>query len=64
MEKELKQHMGMVVEEGGQILIAFRPETIKFISDTLDINEGDVVMIEGGKDAESNEPNIFINKLK
>lgn len=54
----------MVVEEGGQILIAFRPETIKFISETLQITEGDVVLIEEGEDADSSDPTIFINKLK
>lgn len=64
MEENLKKHVGMVVEEGGQILIAFRPETIKFISDTLQITEGDVVLIEEGEDADSSDPTIFINKLK
>lgn len=64
MEENLKKHVGMVVEEGGQILIAFRPETIKFISETLQITEGDVVLIEEGEDADSSDPTIFINKLK
>ena len=64
MEENIKKHVGMVVEEGGQILIAFRPETIKFISDTLQITEGDVVLIEEGEDADSSDPTIFINKLK
>ena len=64
MEENLKKHVGMVVEESGQILIAFRPETIKFISDTLQITEGDVVLIEEGEDADSSDPTIFINKLK
>jgi hypothetical protein len=64
VEENLKKHVGMVVEEGGQILIAFRPETIKFISDTLQITEGDVVLIEEGEDADSSDPTIFINKLK
>ena len=64
MEENLKKHVGMVVEEGGQILIAFRPETIKFISETLQITEGDVVLIEKGEDADSSDPTIFINKLK
>lgn len=64
MEENLKKHVGMVVEEGGQILIAFRPETIKFISETLQITGGDVVLIEEGEDADSSDPTIFINKLK
>jgi hypothetical protein len=64
VEENLKKHVGMVVEEGGQILIAFRPETIKFISETLQITEGDVVLIEEGEDADSSDPTIFINKLK
>lgn len=64
MEENLKKHVGMVVEEGGQILIAFRPETIKFISDTLQITEGDVVLIEDGETMETNDPTIYINKLK
>ena len=64
MEENLKKHVGMVVEEGGQILIAFRPETIKFISETLQITEGDVVLIEDGETMETNDPTIYINKLK
>jgi hypothetical protein len=64
VEENLKKHVGMVVEEGGQILIAFRPETIKFISDTLQITEGDVVLIEDGETMETNDPTIYINKLK
>ena len=64
MEENLKKHVGMVVEEGGQILIAFRPETIKFISDTLQITEGDVVLIESGEEMDTNDPTIYINKLK
>jgi len=64
VEENLKQHVGMVVEEGGQILIAFRPETIKFISDTLNITDGDVVLIEDGETMETNDPTIYINKLK
>lgn len=64
MEENLKKHLGMVVEESGQILIAFRPETIKFISDTLQITEGDVVLIEDGVDMDTNDPTIYINKLK
>ena len=63
MEENLKQHVGMVVEEDGQVLIAFRPETISFISDTLKIKDGDVVIIESGLDSDSNKPTIFINKL-
>jgi hypothetical protein len=64
VEENLKKHVGMVVEEGGQILIAFRPETIKFIADTLQITEGDVVLIEDGETMETNDPTIYINKLK
>ena len=64
MEENLKKHVGMVVEESGQILIAFRPETIKFISDTLQITEGDVVLIEEGENVETSDPTIYINKLK
>jgi hypothetical protein len=64
MEENLKKHVGMVVEESGQILIAFRPETIKFISDTLQITEGDVVLIESGEEMDTNDPTIYINKLK
>lgn len=64
MEENLKKHVGMVVEEGGQILIAFRPETIKFISETLQITEGDVVLIESGEEMDTNDPTIYINKLK
>ena len=64
MEENLKKHLGMVVEESGQILIAFRPETIKFISDTLQITEGDVVLIESGEEMDTNDPTIYINKLK
>jgi hypothetical protein len=63
MEENLKQHVGMVVEEDGQVLIAFRPETISFISDTLKIKDGDVVIIESGSDSDSNKSTIFINKL-
>ena len=62
MEENLKQHVGMVVEEDGQVLIAFRPETISFISDTLKIKDGDVVIIESGSDSDSNKSTIFINK--
>jgi hypothetical protein len=64
VEENLKQHVGMVVEEGGQILIAFRPETIKFISDTLNITDGDVVLIEKSEDLDMEAPSIVINKLK
>jgi hypothetical protein len=64
VEENLKKHVGMVVEEGGQILIAFRPETIKFISETLQITEGDVVLIESGEEMDTNDPTIYINKLK
>jgi hypothetical protein len=64
VEENLKKHVGMVVEEGGQILIAFRPETIKFISETLKITEGDVVLIESGEEMDTNDPTIYINKLK
>ena len=53
------EHLGMVVEEEGQVLIAFKPETIKFISDTLEIGAGDLVVIEGTTDK-----NIQITKFK
>jgi hypothetical protein len=45
-------------------LIAFRPETIKFISDTLNITDGDVVLIEKSEDLDMEAPSIVINKLK
>jgi|TARA_S200002703_G_scaffold50270_1_gene43637 hypothetical protein len=64
MEENLKQHLGMVVEEDGQILIAFRPETIQFISDTLKIKDGDVVVIDDASDADNDSPIIIINKLQ
>ena len=54
----------MVVEEDGQILIAFRPETIQFISDTLKIKDGDVVVIDDASDADNDSPIIIINKLQ
>ncbi|HAW81641.1 MAG TPA: hypothetical protein DCX27_19220 [Balneola sp.] len=52
------KHLGMVVEEDNQVLIAFKPETIKLISDTLGISEGDVVEINPTDDS------ISITKLQ
>ena len=61
-ESMTDKHFGMVVEEDGQILIAFRPETISFISDTLRIVDGDLVVIES--DGTELEPSISIKQLK
>ena len=58
------EHLGMVVEEGDQVLIAFKPETIKYISDMLKISEGDIVVIESNTELDSNDPTIYIRKLK
>ena len=57
-----EQHLGMVVEEDGQVLIAFKPETIKFISDQLTIEGGDVVVIDSMEElysSFSNNKNLF-----
>ena len=57
-----EKHFGMVVEEDGQLLIAFKPETIQFITSELSMNDGDVVLIdsiEGEKDQKA----ILIQKL-
>jgi len=58
-----EQHLGMVVEEDGQVLIAFKPETIKFISDQLSIGEGDVVVIDS-LEGDSDQTGIIITKLQ
>lgn len=63
MEENLKQHVGMVVEEQGQVLIAFRPETIDYIAQILKIKDGDVVVIEDGTDADTDSPMIMVSKL-
>jgi len=52
------KHLGMVVEEDKQVLIAFKTETIDFIADTLKISDGDVVEIL------SEDDEIVIKKLK
>lgn len=57
------QHLGMVVEEDGQVLIAFKPETIKFISDQLSIGEGDVVVIDS-MEGDNDQTGIIITKLQ
>jgi|TARA_S200002703_G_scaffold72288_1_gene62624 hypothetical protein len=57
------KHLGMVVEEDGQVLIAFKPETIKFISDQLSIEGGDVVVIDS-IDGDSDQTGIIITKLQ
>ena len=57
------QHLGMVVEEDGQVLIAFKPETIKFISDQLSIGEGDVVVIDS-MEGDNDQAGIIITKLQ
>lgn len=54
----IDKHLGMVVEEEGQVLIAFKPETIKFISNSLDISEGDVVEIN------STDDSVVLTKLQ
>ena len=58
-----EQHLGMVVEEDGQVLIAFKPETIKFISDQLSIGEGDVVSIDS-VEGDNDQTGIIITKLQ
>jgi len=58
-----EQHLGMVVEEDGQVLIAFKPETIKFISDQLSISGGDVVVIDS-LEGDSDQTGIIITKLQ
>ena len=58
-----EQHLGMVVEEDGQVLIAFKPETIKFISDLLSIGEGDVVSIDS-VEGDNDQTGIIITKLQ
>lgn len=63
MEENLKQHVGMVVEEQGQVLIAFRPETIDYIAQILKIKDGDVVVIEDGTDADTDSPMVMVSKL-
>lgn len=57
------KHLGMVVEEDGQVLIAFKPETIKFISDQLSIGEGDVVVIDS-TEGDNDQTGIIITKLQ
>ena len=63
MEENLKQHVGMVVEEQGQVLIAFRPETIDYIAQILKIKDGDIVVIEDGTDADTDSPMVMVSKL-
>lgn len=58
-----EQHLGMVVEEDGQVLIAFKPETIKFISDQLTIEGGDVVVIDS-MEGDNDQTGIIITKLQ
>lgn len=58
-----EQHLGMVVEEDGQVLIAFKPETIKFISDQLTIEGGDVVVIDS-MEGDNDQTGITITKLQ
>ena len=58
-----EQHLGMVVEEDGQVLIAFKPETIKFISDQLTIEGGDVVVIDS-MEGDNDQTAIIITKLQ
>ena len=64
------KHLGMVVEEDGQVLIAFKPETIKFISDQLSIGEGDVVVIDStvvvidSTEGDNDQTGIIITKLQ
>ena len=58
-----EQHLGIVVEEDGQVLIAFKPETIKFISDQLSIGEGDVVSIDS-VEGDNDQTGIIITKLQ
>lgn len=62
-ENMTDQHLGMVVEEDGQVLIAFKPETIKFISDQLSIGEGDVVVIDS-MEGDNDQTGIIITKLQ
>ena len=62
-ENMTEQHLGMVVEEDGQVLIAFKPETIKFISDQLSIGEGDVVSIDS-VEGDNDQTGIIITKLQ
>jgi hypothetical protein len=57
-ENMIDKHLGMVVEEDKQVLIAFKTETIDFIADTLKISDGDVVEIL------SEDDEIVIKKLK
>ena len=62
-ENMTDRHLGMVVEEDGQVLIAFKPETIKFISDQLSIGEGDVVVIDS-MEGDNDQTGIIITKLQ
>lgn len=58
----IEGHFGMVVEEEGQILIAFRPETIDFISGELSIVDGDVVSI-ASVEGDNDQKAVQITKL-
>lgn len=57
-----EKHFGMVVEEDGQLLIAFKPETIQFITSELSMNDGDVVLIDS-VEGEKDQKAILIQKL-
>lgn len=58
------EHLGMVVEEDGQVLIAFKPETIEMIAKALHIGDGDIVVTEHGTDSDDGEPVVYIKKVK
>ena len=58
------EHLGMVIEEDGQILIAFKPETIELIAQALKITAGDIVVTQHGTDGEDGEPVVYIKKVK
>ena len=56
-------NLGFVVEEGGQPLIAFHPDTIDLIARTLKMKDGDVIEVTPGTDSDG-EPVITIKTVK
>ncbi len=55
MEKivnDMNVNLGFVVEEGGQPLIAFHPDTIDLIAKTLSMKDGDVIEVTPGTDSD------------
>lgn len=55
-------NLGLVVEEDGQPLIAFHPETIDLIAKTLQMKDGDLINVEAASDSDG-EPIVTIKKL-